>query len=76
MDIVVEKILEEAVRLPPNDRAAVVDRILSTLDSPDHNRIDNLWKDEAGSCIEAAKRGEMSIISKEDVFRKYKQRKS
>ena len=69
MNITVEKIVEEALKLPANKRASVADRLLSSLDTPDP-AMDNLWKEEAEARILAAKKGEMDIIPEEEVFKK------
>jgi hypothetical protein len=70
MTTMVEKIVEEALKLPANKRASVADRLLSSLDTPD-SVVDNLWKEEAEARILAAQKGEMDIIPEQKVFKKF-----
>lgn len=60
-------ILEEALRLPAVDRAAVVEQLLSSLDRPDA-RIDALWAREAEDRLAAFEAGRMPAIAAEEVF--------
>ena len=46
MAITCETIVNEALTLPPAERAAVIDRLLSSLDEADQN-LDALWATEA-----------------------------
>lgn len=66
-----EKILKEALKLPPIERAAIVDRLVSSLDKPDKT-IDNLWRKEIDDRIVAYKSGKMETVSVEEVLAKYK----
>ncbi len=66
-----EKILKEALKLPPIERAAIVDRLVSSLDKPDKT-IDNLWRKEIEDRIDAYKSGKMETVSVEEVLAKYK----
>jgi hypothetical protein len=69
MNITVEKIVEEALKLPANKRTSVADSLLSSLDTSDL-AMDHLWKKEAEARILAARKGEMEIIPEEEVFKK------
>lgn len=46
-----DKLLEKALHLPPLERAAIADGLLSSLDKPDAE-IDKLWAEEVESRIE------------------------
>lgn len=72
MGSIVERILQEALHLSPAERATIADELLSSLDKPDP-RIDELWAKEAEDRIDAAERGDMEIVSEEEVFSKYGQ---
>ena len=41
------QVLEEALSLPPEERAELIDRLQSSLDLPSHKKIDELWAQEA-----------------------------
>ena len=62
------QVLEEALSLPPGERAELIDRLLSSLDSPSRQRIDELWAQEAEDRLDAFERGEIKAIPAKDVF--------
>ena len=64
-------ILKEAIQLNPNEKAKLVDQLISSLDMPDKN-IDKLWAEEAESRLEAYKQGNIKAVSLEEVLSKYK----
>ncbi len=70
MGTTAEKILNEALSLPASERAALAEELLSSLNKPDP-LVDRLWAQEAEARIDAADRGEMKMVSEEDVFDKY-----
>jgi putative addiction module component (TIGR02574 family) len=57
------QLLEEALSLPPSERAKVVDRLLASLDSSPSRRIDELWGQEVEERIDAWERGEIKTVS-------------
>ncbi|MGK7927564.1 MAG: addiction module protein [Spirulina sp.] len=64
-------ILEKVLSFPAKSRAALVERILDSLDRADPS-IDEQWAKEAEDRIKAYDAGELEGISAEDVFEKYK----
>jgi putative addiction module component (TIGR02574 family) len=62
------QVLEEALSLPPLERAEVVDHLLASLDSPPDRRIDELWGQEAEERLDAFERGEIKTVSASKVF--------
>ena len=62
------KVLEEALELPPIERAALVEELLSSFDFPARQEIDALWAKEAEDRIDAYERGELSASSAAAVF--------
>lgn len=70
MNSTIEKILADALSLPLNQRAAVADTLLASLDVPDAS-IDTVWKKEAEARIIAASEGKMDVVPQEKVFEKY-----
>jgi putative addiction module component (TIGR02574 family) len=66
-----QQILKEALTLAPKNRVKLVEKILASLDQPD-KAIDELWAKEAESRIDAHESGNMTGISSEQVFGKYK----
>lgn len=69
-----EKLIQQALGLPADERAKVAERLLSSLEPP-VSAIDHLWAKEAEDRIEAYDRGEIKAIPAEDVFNAIKNRK-
>jgi putative addiction module component (TIGR02574 family) len=63
----VSEVLDQALALPPDQRAVVAERLLSSLDTPDPE-IDRLWAEEAERRIAAYEAGAMTAIPLEDVL--------
>ena len=63
-----EKILQEALDLPLQDRAEVLERLLATFQEPPDPELDKLWAQEAEDRLDAYERGELSSVSAEEVF--------
>ncbi len=62
-----EALLHQALRLPSNDRAALVESLISSLDKPDPV-LDALWLKEAESRMAAYRSGELGAMDAEQVF--------
>ncbi len=65
-----EKILTEALELPPTERAELVDQLLSSFELPSRKKIDDLWAKEVEDRIDAYERGEIVSTSAKNVFDK------
>lgn len=68
------ELLEEALSLPPVERAELADRLLTSLDAPPDRRIDELWAQESEDRLEAFDRGEIKTVSAKQVFDKNSKR--
>ncbi|HBB93917.1 MAG TPA: addiction module protein [Blastocatellia bacterium] len=62
-----EALLRQALELPANDRAALVDGLIVSLDKPDP-AIDALWLREAESRMAAYRSGELDAVDADQVF--------
>jgi putative addiction module component (TIGR02574 family) len=62
------QILKDALSLPPAERVALVERLLTSLDSPAREHIDTLWGQETEDRLDAFERGEIPTIAAKDVF--------
>jgi len=62
------ELLQEALTLPPDERAEIAEQLLSSLDSPTVRRIEELWANEAEDRLDAFERGEMKTVPAKDVF--------
>ena len=63
-----KQILAEALKLPPVERAELVENILTSFEFGARKMIDALWAKEAEDRVDAFERGEMGTIPAEDVF--------
>ena len=60
-------ILHQALELPSNDRAALVEGLIASLDKPDP-ALDAMWLKEAEDRLAAYRAGELDVIDAERVF--------
>ena len=67
-----KEILNQALGLPPIEKARLVDCLLSSLDKPDE-AIDNLWREEVEKRLEAHQAGKLNSVSLSQVLSKYQQ---
>ena len=65
------EILKEALNLKAAEKAELIDKLLSSLDSPDKG-IDKLWAKEAESRIDAYEQGKIKTVTLKEVLEKYK----
>lgn len=63
-----EKVLQDALNLPPQDRAEVLERLLATFQEAPDPELDKLWGQEAEDRLAAYDRGELGGVSAEEVF--------
>jgi len=71
-----EQILKEAMALPLQERAELVERLLGTFQSPPDLRLDDLWAREAEDRLDAFERGELKAVPAEEVFDRIRQRRA
>lgn len=72
MSVSAKTLSAQAMQLPPEERLALVDELLDTLDVPDA-AIDSLWAKEAESRLAAYRGGEVQAVALSDVIAKYQQ---
>jgi putative addiction module component (TIGR02574 family) len=63
-----KQILAEALKLPPVERAELVENLLASFEFQSREKIDALWAEEVEDRIDAFERGEMAAIPAKDVF--------
>ena len=61
------EILEQALKLKPDEKYRVVEGLLSSLDVPDRE-LDAIWADEAERRLKAYREGRLGSVSMEEVF--------
>jgi len=67
MPLSAKVILHQALGLPSNDRAALVEGLIASLDKPDP-ALDAMWLKEAEDRMAAYRAGELGAIDAELVF--------
>jgi putative addiction module component (TIGR02574 family) len=72
----VNKVFEEALSLPSDERASLVEKLLTSLNLPVREDIDQLWADEAERRLSQIEQGDVELLPGNDVFaeirRKYR----
>jgi putative addiction module component (TIGR02574 family) len=63
-----QKVLNEALRFPPVERAELVEKILANFTFPRRQGVDAQWSTEVEERIEAYERGELKSDSAGAVF--------
>ena len=74
MPTVADKVFDEALSFPANDRLGLVEKLLCSLNLPTQGEIDNLWAKEAERRVGEIDRGEVELIPGEKVFEKIRQK--
>jgi len=63
-----KQLIDEAVSLPVEERALVVDSLLRSLNQPE-SKIDKIWAKEAKRRLDELRSGQVKAIPGEEVFR-------
>jgi len=70
------KVFEEALSLPSDERVSLVEKLLTSLNLPIQEEIDQWWAEEAERRVSQIEQGEVELIPGNEVFakirRKYK----
>ena len=61
-------VLEQALKLRPDERFIVIEGIIKSLDEPDSS-LDNIWADEAEKRLKAYRAGNLEGIPMEEIFK-------
>ena len=68
MPVVAKKVFDEALSLPAEARASLVEKLLTSLNLPTQPEIDRLWAEEAERRIAQVDKGEVRLLSGKRVF--------
>lgn len=71
-----EQIFKDALALPPQERAALLESLLISFQSSPDPNLEELWIREAEERLDAYDRGELKAVPVEEVFERIKQRRS
>ncbi|MFQ5630536.1 MAG: addiction module protein [bacterium] len=70
MSEITEKILVEALELPPIERAELIEQLLVSFEFSSRQSIDELWAKEAEDRIDAYEKAELPTITAQEIFEK------
>ena len=74
MPTAADRVVDEALDLPADERIGLVDRILASLNLPTCPDIDKLWAAEAERRVAQIDRGEVELVPGEEVFAKIRRK--
>jgi putative addiction module component (TIGR02574 family) len=69
-----ERVFDQALSLPADARLSLVEKLLVSLNLPTQGEVDRLWAEEAERRVSQIERGEVELVSGEEVFRKIRGR--
>ncbi|MBW7898247.1 putative addiction module component [Candidatus Brocadiaceae bacterium B188] len=64
-----KEILDQALKLKPEERFLIIEGLIVSLDQPDKN-LDEIWAQEAEKRLKAYREGKLERIPMEDIFSK------
>lgn len=73
MSTSVDKILAQALQMPPKERAAVAERLIASLDSEVDWDVEVAWQQEVQRRIEEINQGEVVCIPWEQVLHRLRE---
>jgi putative addiction module component (TIGR02574 family) len=68
MPVVAKRIFDEALSLPAEARANLIEKLLTSLNLPTQPEIDSMWAEEAEKRIAQIDNGEVKLIPGKKVF--------
>jgi putative addiction module component (TIGR02574 family) len=74
MDIIADKVFDDALSLPSDARVVLIERLLESLNLPTQAEIDRLWAEEAERRISQIDQGDVDLIPGDVVFAKIRQK--
>lgn len=74
MTAAAEKIMNDALELPPVERAELIERLFQSFDAPHKTQIDVAWAAEFESRLDAYKEGKIKASPVEDVMERINRR--
>lgn len=74
MSNLANKIVEQALLLPRDDRAELVEKLLQSLNTPLQEEMDKLWAEEAEKRVKEVEEGKVKVLDGEQVIKEVKTR--
>lgn len=69
-----KKFVDEALLLPREDRAELVEKLLQSLNTPTQAEVDRLWAEEVEKRVKEYDEGKIEAIDGEQVFKEIRDR--
>ena len=69
-----DRVVDEALSLPANERLGLVESLLASLNLPSQPEIERAWAEEAERRVAEIDRGKVELIPGEKVFEKIRQK--
>lgn len=73
MTALADKIYDEVLDLPTDQRLGLIDKLLESI-NPSSQSIQEAWVKEAEQRLESYRRGRVQLVAGEDVFRRLQDR--
>jgi putative addiction module component (TIGR02574 family) len=74
MSAIANKVFEEALSLPSDERVSLVEKLLTSLNLPIQAEIDRLWMEESERRVSQIERGDVELIPGDEVFAKIRRK--
>lgn len=74
MSAIANKVFEEALSLPSDERVSLVEKLLTSLNLSIQAEIDRLWVEEAERRVSQIERGDVEVIPGDEVFAKVRRK--
>ena len=65
-----DRVIDQALSLPSNDRLSLVEKLLTSLNLPIDEEINRLWAEEAERRVSQIDEGKAKLVPGEEVFAK------
>lgn len=63
-----KELLDEAMKLKPEERLTLVEGLIKSLDEPD-KKLDDIWAEEAENRLKAYRAGKLEGVPMEEIFK-------
>jgi len=74
MTAIANKVFDEALSLPSDERVSLVEKLLTSLNLPIQAEIDRLWMEESERRVSQIERGDVELIPGDEVFAKIRRK--
>lgn len=69
-----DKVIEEALSLPADERLNLIEKLLLSLNLPIDEEIDRMWAEEAEHRVSQIEEGKVKLVPGDEVFKKIRKK--